>query len=196
MATEKKKSRWVDAITSMIELSQDGKIVWTVDTSAKTSYEKERTTSVFQTKYNDQALRLYQIRVPTNINSITSALVYQVQGIDPPKWFTKVILEFVDNEGRTLWAFPDVDALSDLLTSVQFQVAGVKGFLDTIIGEASGIPKRSLPVPEFDLLPSFKARGDALNAIIKIVDDASMSEAERLKKARAKAVSTLATPEF
>lgn len=196
MTTEKKQSRWVDAISSMIELSQDGKLLWTVDTRANTPYEKERTTSIFQTTYSDRALRLYQIKVPANINRITGTLVYQMQGIEPPKWFTQVILEFVDSEGRALWTFPEVDALSDLLKSVQYQVAGVKDFLDIIIGEASGIPKKSLPVPEFDLLPAFKKRGDALNAIIKVVDDASLSEAERLKKARAKAVSALLTPEF
>jgi len=196
MTTEKKRSRWVDAIASMIELSQDGKLSWTVDTRANTPYEKERTTSIFQTTYSDRALRLYQIRVPAHINRITGSLVYQMQGVEPPKWFTKVILEFVDAEGRALWTFPEVDALSDLLTSVQYQVAGVKEFLDIVIGEASGIPKKSLPVPEFDLLPAFKSRGDALNAVIKIVDDVSLSEAERLRKARAEAVNALVSPEF
>jgi len=197
MATEsKKKGRWVDAISSMIELTQDGKLSWDVNDNAKTPYEKERTTSVFETTYYDRALRLYKIKLPTNIGQVTTSVVYTLQGLEPPKWFAKIILEFVDSEGRALWTFPDIDALDDLLTSVQFQVAGVKDFLDAIIGEASGIPKQSLPVPEFDLLPSFKKRGDALNAIIKIVDDASLSETERLKKARAKAVSALATPEF
>ena len=197
MSTEsKKKGRWVDAISSLIELTQDGKVSWKVNANAKTPYENERTSSVFESTYADRALRLYKIKLPSNISSVTGGLLYSIQGIEPPKWFAKIILEFIDTQGRALWTFPDIDALSDLLTSVQFQVAGVKDFLDNIISEAQKTPKKSLPVPEFEMLPEFKKRGEALNQIIKIIDDTKLSEAERLKKAKAAAVSALVTPEF
>jgi hypothetical protein len=196
MAIEKKKSRWVDAVSSMIELTQDGKLTWHVNANATTPYEQERTTSVFETTYNEQLLRLYQIRLPAEFSGVAARLFQQIQGGEPPKWFTKVRLEFVDVKGQVLWTFPEIDALSDLLTSVQYQVAGVKEFLDNIIGEAQGIPKALLSVPEFYLLPEFKKRGDALNNIIKIIDDTKLSEAERLKKAKAAAVDALLRPEF
>ena len=200
MSTEsKKKGRWVDAISSLIELTQDGKVLWRVNANAKTPYDNERTSSVFETTYVDKALRLYQIKLPTNMVGGRAGLldtIYKMQGVEPPKWISKIILEFIDHEGHALWTFPDIDALSDLLTSVQFQVAGVKDFLDNIISEAQKTPKKSLPVPEFEMLPEFKKRGEALNQIIRIIDDTKLSEAERLKKARAAAVSALVTPEF
>ncbi|HWN08253.1 MAG TPA: hypothetical protein VNO50_03120 [Pyrinomonadaceae bacterium] len=195
MATEKKTSRWVDAISSMIELTQDGKLLWSVKGTANTPYDKERTTSVFETKYKDRALRLYQIRVPSNIGGGMLTIAYTIQGVEPPKWFTKVILEFIDSEGRALWTFPEVDALSDLLTSVQYQVAGVKDFLDTIISEARGAPK-ALATRARDVQPEYRKRGQALDAIIQIVDDGNLSESERLKKAKAAAVDALLTSEF
>jgi hypothetical protein len=143
MATERKsRNRWVDAISSMIELTQDGKLRWTVVPDASKVYDgKEITTSVFETTYSDRALRLYEVRVPSNFSPIERSL-YSVRGEEPPMWYKEVILEFVDTEGRTLWTFPQVDALSDLLTSVQYQVAGVNDFLDTLIGEARKLPKR------------------------------------------------------
>jgi len=144
MATEKKsRNRWVDAISSMIELTQDGKLRWTIVPDAIKIYDgKEITTSVFETTYSDRALRLYEGRVPSNFSPIERSL-YNFRGEGPPMWFKEVILEFVDTEGRTLWTFPQVDALSDLLTSVQYQVAGVNDFLDTIIGEARRLPNRN-----------------------------------------------------
>ena len=137
MATEKKsRNRWVDAITSMIELTQDGKLRWTVAPGVSTHYDdEERITPVFQTTYNDKALRLYKVRRPTNYSNTVISL-YNISGTELPRWSTRVILEFVDSEGRALWTFPQVDALSDLLTSVQYQVTGVSDFLDTIINEA------------------------------------------------------------
>ena len=143
MATEKKsKNRWVDAITSMIELTQDGMLRWTVVSNASTHYgDEERITPVFQTTYNDKALRLYKVRRPTNYSNALIGL-YSISGTEPPRWITRVVLEFVDSEGRALWTFPEVEALSDLLTSVQYQVTGVSDFLDTIINEARKVKGR------------------------------------------------------
>jgi len=49
------------------------------------------------------------------------------------RWGSEVILEMVGESGRALWTFPNVNPLSDLLSSVQSQVAGVKDFFYKIL---------------------------------------------------------------
>jgi hypothetical protein len=193
MVVKSRSSRWADAISSMIELTQDGKLLWRV-INEHTPHNKERTTPVFQTTYLDKELRLYEMKLHTNLEG-ASGFDYTVRGIDPPKWFTKVVLEFIDAQGRSMGKFPEVDALSDLLTSVQYQAGGVNDFLNRIISETHGT-QGTLPVSEWDVRSEFKKRGDALNRIIKILDDATVSETERLKGARAAAADALLTPEF
>lgn len=42
-------------------------------------------------------------------------------------------LEIIDDNGTTLWTFPQVSGLNDLLSSVRYQTADVKSLLDDII---------------------------------------------------------------
>jgi hypothetical protein len=45
----------------------------------------------------------------------------------------QVFLEIVDFTGVTLWMFPQLSALKDLYSSVSYQVADVKNFLEDIL---------------------------------------------------------------
>ena len=135
MTEEKKeKNRWVDAVTRMIELTQQGKLQWSVE-YIPASDDGDRTIVAFLTRYKDKVIRLYRgrVRVEYDSNTLTREAIFP-RGL--PTWTTKIVLEFVNNEGETLWTFPEVDALSDLLSAVQYQVAGVGDFLDEIFSDA------------------------------------------------------------
>lgn len=62
MTNDKKdKSKWVDAVTRMIELTQRGEMRWqSVEPTGTVSEEKNRTSAVFQAIYNGKAIRLYE----------------------------------------------------------------------------------------------------------------------------------------
>ena len=47
----------------------------------------------------------------------------------------QLLLDLIDENGETLFQFPEISALSDLLQAVQCQVAGVGSFLDEIFNE-------------------------------------------------------------
>lgn len=66
---------------------------------------------VYVTEYKGRGLRLYEL------------------AYDSPN------LEIIDDNGTTLWTFPPVSGLDDLLSSVRYQTAGVKSFLDEIIDD-------------------------------------------------------------
>jgi hypothetical protein len=54
-----------------------------------------------------------------------------------PYWTTQIYLELVDDYGHTLWTFPEVSAVRDLLTAVKYQVSGVKDLLDDLLNDES-----------------------------------------------------------
>jgi hypothetical protein len=140
MADEKKdREKWVDAVARMIELTQQGKLRWAAKPKAKTSSDDDdRTTAVFETEYKGKSLRLYKVRVNSGGLGLFG-LVALGQSNEPPKWRNKVVLEFVNTEGLALWTFPEVNALADLLATVQYQAAGVRDFLTEIFEESEAL---------------------------------------------------------
>jgi hypothetical protein len=75
------------------------------------SLEKVSPTMVYETELKDRRLR-----------------IYEVHGQSPT-------LEIIDENGTPLWTFPTISGLDDLLSSVRYQSADVKGFVDDIIGD-------------------------------------------------------------
>jgi hypothetical protein len=133
MAEEKKeKNRWVDAVTRMIELTQQGKLIWSVEYIPAPD-DGDRTMVAFLARYKDKLIRLYKGRIRLEYDDL--ARVRETM-FPSPTWATKIVLEFVNTDGETLWTFPEVEALSDLLSAVQYQVAGVGDFLDEIFNDA------------------------------------------------------------
>lgn len=142
--TKKERIKWVDAVTRMIELTQQGKMRWdSVVPLGSAAEEKNRTSAVFRITHNGKTLVLYERKVPerrlvtegerdpTRIASLFFDTKYETV------WVPEVVLEFVDSKGATLWSFPKVSALGDLLTAVQYQVAGVSDFLSGLFDETN-----------------------------------------------------------
>jgi len=73
--------------------------------------EKQRPRMEYETNYKGRRLRLYE------------------SAHDLPD------LEIIDDNGFTLWTFPRVSGLDDLLSSVRYETTGVKNFLDEIIDD-------------------------------------------------------------
>lgn len=103
----------IDAIVSLIDGTQEGRIIWAVKQLKPTSSTDPTISvqAVYETEYRGRKLRLYKAAYST------------------PN------LEIIDDSGTALWTFPPVSGLDDLLSSVRYETAGVKGFLDDIIGE-------------------------------------------------------------
>lgn len=104
----------IDAIVSLIDGTQDGRIIWAVKKVTPTlslTDPKNAVQVVYETELRGRKLRLYEA-------------AYSLPN-----------LEIIDDNGTALWTFPPVSGLDDLLSSVRYETAGVKEFLDGIIGE-------------------------------------------------------------
>lgn len=140
MAVESKK--WVEVIAKLIQLTQAGTLKWQIAPDEFSFTDQHGTSAIFISRYKNKILRISRIRYEVQdpgpslgLFSTAGKTAYEsVFGVKKyPYWTSKVDLEFVDSKGQHLWSFPNTDALEDLYTSVQYQVAGVSEFLDDIL---------------------------------------------------------------
>ena len=80
--------------------------------------------------HGDRNLRLYEKRVQEEVEDFDD---FEMRPVTRLEWKKRVVLEFIDENGNSLWAFPSLDALNDLASTVQYQVAGVKDFLAELL---------------------------------------------------------------
>lgn len=126
-----KKDRWLDAVTHMIALTQQGKLEWRHAYTSEIPQHDENESAVLISQFNNRKLRLYLRRLETPPD-------YAMIRLQPlPRWSHVVVLEFIDDHGGSLWTFPSIGALKDLLHVAQYQVAGVNDFLAELESLAS-----------------------------------------------------------
>ena len=116
------KSKWVDAIVRLIELTQQGKIDWLLAGPDMVGTDVGLSPP-YVARHNDRMLRLRKLAV-----------------ISDSRWDEnsyQILLEMITDYGEVLYQFPDVAVSEDLLEAVQYQVAGVGDYLDELLGEGS-----------------------------------------------------------
>ena len=123
------KNQWIEAIAKLIKLTQEKKITWDTASDANREYLPKDADlfagSAFITEYAGRRLRLYTLfeRIETTAYLFTKK----------PPLISRQVLEFIDDDARTLWTFPDTEAHKDLMAAVEFQVAGVNEFLADLL---------------------------------------------------------------
>jgi len=139
MAIEKNK--WIDAVGKLLEFTQEGSLLWeSVKPPAYLTSEpgNSRIDVVYEAQYKDRTLRLYEARYKVEkpnsffLTSATSLFDQQY-----PYWTSTTVLELLDDNALSPWAFPKTQVLDDLLDAVRYQVSGVRDFLNEILAEAS-----------------------------------------------------------
>lgn len=136
------KNKWIDATARLLKLTQEGRLIWDPYTPPDylNSQTDKRVDVVYKTLFKDRTLRLYELRYkvekPDLYGANASASIFDYQR-EYPYWSTRTVLELLDQDGLSPWAFPETAVLDDLLASVRYQVSGVKSFMDEILAEAS-----------------------------------------------------------
>ena len=122
--------RFVEAVAKLIELTQLGKLHWKAYSPDETLkvYPDDRLSTVFETNYQGRKLRVY--RRTFKLRDATPMVEVFIGKKD---WQSVVILEFLAENNAVLWRFPTMPILDDLLSAVQYQVAGVDEFIDALL---------------------------------------------------------------
>jgi hypothetical protein len=139
MLTEK-KNKWIDAVGKLLQITQQGSLKWNPvkpPPYLTSELSDSRVDVVYETEYKDRTLRLYEkrykVQKPNPLFSAT--LVFDPR--EYPYWTSKTVLELLDVNELSPWAFPNSQVLDDLLDAVRYQVSGIKDFLNEILAEAS-----------------------------------------------------------
>ncbi|PWT92809.1 MAG: hypothetical protein C5B55_05585, partial [Blastocatellia bacterium] len=85
---------------------------------------------VFVCKYGDKNLRLYEKCIWEEVIDLKEFEMLTRTKLESAK---AAVLEFVDENGNGLWSFPQLEIIKDLLSTVQYKVAGVKDFLAELL---------------------------------------------------------------
>lgn len=119
-----KIDKWSQFVAQLIERTQDKRILWT-SYKPKPSEGAIQIDVVYQTKYQDKALRLYETILRKGIG--------EVIWFGGPRLREEVVLIVVDDQQNELFRFPESPALRDLLKAVKYQVARIDDFLDGLL---------------------------------------------------------------
>ena len=130
---------WPTAIAKLTSLTQERKIQWESrlpSPSIKKSPE-DFIQTVYETNYKGKTLRLYsrsykEIVNPPSPIMPTGIFMTRKEG---EYWHEEIVLEILDINNNPVFEFPGSTWLKDLLFAVQYQVSGVKEYLDEILGE-------------------------------------------------------------
>jgi hypothetical protein len=123
-ATE--KDSLISTIVALIKLTQTEQLSWTRVNPSDAGLNPLSVGVIdfaYLAKFQDLNFRLYEKTDESErpfINNSWSIL------LGKPKYVGQVILEVVDDEMRSLFVFPQVTALRDLLSSVKYQAFDVK----------------------------------------------------------------------
>ncbi len=127
------QNKWVEAIIQLIKYTQDGRLKWlTGELDWDTGHDDKKIEAVFVSVYKGKGLRLYKYSYKVEEPNLLNVSLFDKKQ-KFPYWASTIKLEFIDKEGKTLWTFPNNNALKDLLEAVRYQVAGVDDFLDEIL---------------------------------------------------------------
>jgi len=126
----------IDAIVKLIRETQEGKLRWDIkEPPASLKLDVDAAVDIaYETEYKGRRLRLYKENYVVNQFPLRrDPGLDNLLGTKYPYWAANIILEITDEKGKTLWTFPEVSGLDDLLESVEYQAAGVSDFLDEIV---------------------------------------------------------------
>ena len=127
-----KKDKYLEVVIKLIKLTQEGKIEWR---RGNLVLKNVTVKIVFITEYKGKSLRLYEYEY--EVLPPPPGTMPPIIGVKKkyPYRQTDITLEFIDDKDLSLWEFPHSHAISDLLHTVKYQVAGVDDFLDSITSE-------------------------------------------------------------
>lgn len=124
------EEQWIDAVTKLIELTQNGDLRWRVG-GRRTPGRGEPTTPPYYANYKKHTYKLEERLVktprPTGMDQFLRAFSSAAQ-----KDRYVVSLDLVDDNGLSLYPVPDVSPIGDLLDVVQKQTAGDDALRDLL----------------------------------------------------------------
>jgi hypothetical protein len=118
---EREHDRIVDAVGRLTNLTQSGELKWSLQ-----SYPYGDTGvigPIYRAEHKGRMLRLRKCEVEVEESRSWRKRAQEV----------RYVLDFVDENNNSIWAFPASDAVEHLYDAVGYQTAGVSEYLDDLL---------------------------------------------------------------
>lgn len=127
-------SKLVEALSKLVELTQEGKIEWTASSEHYSTPQDWLVVAAFKGQWEGWKLRItkFNRKIEPEALSLTSISI-ALGRPTKPYWKTQYKLDIVDDRGMELYSFPTSSVVSDLFETIQYQAAGVSGFMDKLL---------------------------------------------------------------
>lgn len=116
--------KFTKAVARLIELTQKGDIRWERGDPPDFTASGDYAEVVFRAEYDGERLRVFRRR---------SKVALDEERFD---WVETPVLQVLDEDGKSLYQFPHMPALYDLIESVEYQVAGVGPLIEKLASGA------------------------------------------------------------
>jgi hypothetical protein len=127
--------KWADAVSQIIKLTQEGRIKWKPADISTLVATASRITSAYDADYGGKTLRLQQVNPPMDSTDAYLSAQARIHGEPYLSNDRSVLsLRLVDDNGSPLFVFPNVEAMSELLSAVKYQLADVDTFIEALYG--------------------------------------------------------------
>lgn len=132
--TETSLSKWEQAISKLVEFTQDGKLEWGIVNPKEYLPDDETTGVMLLVKYKDKHLILYQgsyTRISGNVFAVISGQGNEVEDFRPELSVYDV------NEKVIVYTFPYSQLVEDLYKAATFSAAKIDELISSILSESS-----------------------------------------------------------
>jgi len=132
--TETSLSKWEQAISKLVEFTQDGKLEWGIVNPKEYLPDDETTGVMLLVKYKDKHLILYQgsyTRISGNVFAMISGQGNEVEDFRPELSVYDV------NEKVIVYTFPYSQLVEDLYKAATFSAAKIDELILSILSESS-----------------------------------------------------------
>jgi len=116
----------IKVVDKLIELTQHNELSWE---SSEPPYNLTspdvRIDLVYTTYYLNRYIRIYQKNYKYYIDDVQYT------------WDSRIVFEFIDESGNSLWQFPQTNNAWDLLKAIQYQNSNVSDFYKEIFSKSA-----------------------------------------------------------
>lgn len=140
-----KKDQNIEAIAKLLVFTQQGVIKW--DFLDPGLIQKNMAdgliSSAYKCSYNEKFLRIYLKKYKaTNAIDFFNSSYLQNLGVKDsvePGWVSEVVLELTDQNGNSMWQFPNEKMLRDLLEAIKYKSSGAQDLIQSLISDNSDL---------------------------------------------------------
>ncbi|ARU56669.1 hypothetical protein OLMES_2619 [Oleiphilus messinensis] len=132
------KRHFIALVSKLITLTREGKLEWIPCNRNSLPKTLHQVTSAFTTTYQSRTVLIYEELVRFDRDPINHRLLAALAA-SSGDGYKHVVIELINDDGLTLFRFPQFNINNSLLIEVQHQTSEVDDWMEALLNETSSI---------------------------------------------------------